>query len=264
MFRRPGPRVKFRELLADGLARDRKLGLNDIPRKVNRFIGAALAWAFLQTTITANQVTLLMLLLYYAGLIIVALGDFRTALIGFALVFFGDTLDLADGIVGRRNIADGLRKNTKDRFRVVLLAGYHHEGTPGLVLFALAVHSLLNGGATPVFILGALAALFETKTFHLFRLRDWIILRSDLTEQYKGVRETKNIFAESAGKQKLLKLASFPLKYLILIGLAALLFRQLDAALVFYGIYVPLRFLAFFAYNYLQFKRIEDSRPDRK
>lgn len=268
-FAKRPAKVRFKELLEDGLNRDRTLGIDNFPRKVNRFVGALLAWLFLQTTITANQITITMLVLYYAGLTLVALGGFWVALLGFGIVLFGDTLDLADGIVGRRNIADGLRKNTKDRFRVVLLAGYHQEGTPALILFALSIYYMFHTADIIVFLIGCLGALFEIKTFHLFRLRDWIILRSDLGDQYKSVRETKNIFAESPVKQTILKLVSFPLRYLLFGGIVGVALSKtnlvvLKLILLFYGIYVPLRFLAFFAYNYIQFKKIEDSRAEKQ
>lgn len=263
MIRRRVPRVKFAELFRDGLDRDKKLGLNNLPRKMNRLIGSALAWIFLQTTITANQVTILLLISYYVGVTLLALGGYRTALVGIALILFGDALDLADGIVGRRNLADGLRKNKTDRFRVGLLASEHHEGTPGLVLLALSINYLLASGDIPIAIIGFVGALFEAKTFHLFRLRDYLVLRSDLRDSYADVKDTKHIFAESPAKQMMVKFLSFPLFYLVFIVLAALLFGQVKWALLLYGIYIPLRFLAFFIYVYIRFKKLEDSRAEK-
>jgi hypothetical protein len=269
MFRRPGPRVKFLELLRDGLNRDKYLNKTNPYHKLNRFIGSTLAWFFLQTTITANQVTISLLVSYYIGLTIISVAGFLKGsffwwvIAGFAFIFLGDMLDLADGIVGRRNIADGIRKNKIDRFRVILLAAEHHEGMPALVLIAVSINYVLATGDLLPFILGALAGVFEAKTFHLLRLRDFLMIRFDQKDAFGGIRsDTKYIFAESSLKKKLIELSSTPLKYLVLIALISFIFNQTKWILIFYGLFISLRFLAFYGYTYLRFKQIEDSRVE--
>jgi hypothetical protein len=261
------PKVHFMELLRDGFARDKRIGMKGPARKVLRFIGITLAWFFLQFTITANQVTIGLLVSYYLGMTIVAVGGFWIALIGVAVILFGDALDLADGIVGRRNIADGIRKNKLDRFRVILLAAEHHEGMPALLLLAFSIHYVLHPVTffltpTLVFILGTLGAVFEAKTFHALRLRDFLMIRSDQKEIYGGTSDTKYIFAGGSWKKKLVDITSLPMKYVLTINTIALVVGQLHWVIVFYGLYIPVRFIGFFGYTYLQFKKIEDSRVD--
>jgi phosphatidylglycerophosphate synthase len=122
---------------------------------VVRRISIYVTWLLLRTPLTANQVTLLQILVGSAGGILLIPADHAWNLLGIFLLQFGYVLDCSDGEVARYRGQSSVRG--------VFLDLIGHEIVVPLMYFGLAVGEFQRSGRFEVLFFGFAAALFSLR-----------------------------------------------------------------------------------------------------
>lgn len=107
---------------------------------------------FLYTKLSADYVTIFMILLFIVGSVLMAFGDLWMIFIGILMMHFTIILDNVNGEVARYRKEDGI-------IGTFLEQVYHNLAVP-LIFFGLAYGVFLKTGFAPILIFGFMAAVF--------------------------------------------------------------------------------------------------------
>lgn len=222
-----------------------------VERIVLRGLSIYITWGLLHTPITANQVTVLLIVIGLVGSLLLAFGDQWLSILGALMLFLHLVLDYVDGEVARCREASSpvgryLDLVTHKIVNPMVFAGlsfgvYHNDNTPGIFAFGflasaarmwvrdvrrIALRVLGDGRAN----YGALEEMAATRRSPLFdRIRSLGL--------HKFVCET------------------FGIQTAILVGAVV---NRLDIVVIFYGVVLPV--LAIWQV-YWWFRVIKSSRP---
>lgn len=173
---------------------------------------------------------------------------------GFLLWFFGEVVDHADGTYARM-----LNKTKGYELRCHFVCDWHHRIAPLFVLIAGFLNYYLNT-QNPLALWGALVTgVSFALTNHV------VLLRNALLFQYKPKEASKQYMISdlySSWKKTIFRLVwvlpVIKMHYIITI---MFLIKPLQVYFViFYAIYIPIRFLVFYPYSYLYLKGVETGK----
>lgn len=133
----------------------------------------------LYTKISADYVTISMIVLLIAGSILMAFGSLWAILIGILIIHFTIVLDNVNGEVARYRKEDGI-------IGTFLEQVYHNIAVP-LIFFMLAYGVFLKTGYTFILIFGFLSAVFG-RPIILSSIKDAVV-----TERLSEVKEGKKV-----------------------------------------------------------------------
>jgi hypothetical protein len=223
------------------------------PRFFARPVSIYLTKMILYTPFSANQVTILMLLVGLASGALFIFNNYWMSLAGGILAVFGLVLDCTDGEVSRCKKQSSLLGTFLDRFTHMLVYPFMFVG--------ITFGSYAETHDIRIFIFGFLAAIFVLLRFILRLERTAILSRagkdSDDVSIVSSISDTSGI--QGNWISRLLKKLSGKIPdvaydiYLTMIAfLLGAIFDRLDIVLIVYGIMLPLRWLlqAFFEVKY--------------
>lgn len=120
-----------------------------------RKISIYFTWILLHTSITANQATIIQMILGVSGSLMIMLSSVPAVIVGIFLWYFGYLFDFIDGEIARyrkRSTISGL-----------FIDGYNHLINQALILFSVGVCAFRQSGGEIAYLFAAIpAAIFST------------------------------------------------------------------------------------------------------
>lgn len=213
------------------------------------------------TPITANQVTILAVLSLVLSAIPFALGGFWYGLLGVFLLYLGELWDYVDGPIARI-------KKMSSRLPCHLLTHFYHQGSLSLIFIGLGLGVFRLTGDSIYVYAGFLGSFFHLFTVYVLELKMALLLEYEY-DHFKEVHDGSKAFVSSKSKLQnlLFKMFVFPvarMREIIFISILFGLFNLpvLNWLVLFYGIFLPVRGVLFFAYTYWNFKKFEEKKKN--
>lgn len=210
----------------------------DVSSRLIRQVSIYLTWLLVQTPITANQVTFLFLIIGLGGAVLLGLGEYHWTIIGVLFLQFHVLLDYSDGEVARY-------RGTTSRLGHFLDLNFH-QVVHAAIFAGLSQTFFSHYWHAPVaFWLGASAITFAVMNRGLqakvLRLQvEWG--STAMTAQYEdaavSVRRAYRLLS-------LLEEIFFGYRgFIFVVLLVGALLRRLDFVLIFYGVTLPIYYVA--------------------
>lgn len=213
--------------------------------KIYRWPGIVLAKLLLYTPITANQVTVLGVLVIYLSAALFAVGKFWYYVAAIFLLFMGEVIDYTDGNIAR------VRKCVTVLQSTFLCKLYHAFSLP-IIFTGIGFGVYRNTGNLGYLLLGFSASFFQLMITGVEYLRNFI------KEKYLP---PKALHKRVIKQKKFVALAEplirAPLEYLKEILIMALIFNKFTWLLIFYGIFTPIKLILFLVVEFTNFKKLE-------
>jgi len=140
---------------------------------------------FLNTPITPNYITILSVLVFFAGIALVLPGVYWMDLAGAGLVFFSIILDGSDGEVARFRKRGGILGG-------IYTEPVSHDLQYGLMFIVFAFRFFGNSPFAIYLLLGACAAIAKLE-YRLLEDRFWMLTRGNITDA--GIAEIKKEYS---------------------------------------------------------------------
>lgn len=213
-----------------------------------RHLAIPFTWLFLLLNLTANQVTILGIIAGYVATYFLTIGHFWCSLVAVLLLYFGEVTDYSDGTIAR---IKGLVKGDESRLQSDLLCHFYHQGAYSLIYLGIGIGLFNAVGNYMYIVLGALAGIGFMTTAYIFEMKH-ALLREYRHESVEGKKNVQmgSVGIDSKLKKLMLDMFVFPVKNIREILFIFVILQRLDIMLIFYGIFLPLRALIFFASTY--------------
>ena len=148
-----------------------------VPRKnyifrywINYELGVYLTWIFARIPITANQITLLNLVVGLVGILIMSFGGYWNFLIGILIYTFSLSLDYSDGTIAKIKKI----KSKKGKYLDFMMHEIHHT----LMLIAIGIGVFKTTGNNIYIFLGVFCS-YILSLIHLFKLNLYKVFYED-------------------------------------------------------------------------------------
>lgn len=216
-----------------------------------RWISIYLAWIFQKVPITPNQISLL----GHVSLILAAIffipGKFIYSIVAVILMNFSILCDYLDGSLARI-------KNRTSIFVANFLDRMLHELFPCFIFIGISIGLTISRANGIYFLLGVIAWVSVLSNSYLFQLKNFILMR------YAHQRITEGnfdkTFVEKPFQMAMLKIFTFPMKYLRFITLVFVLLNMLHVYLIFYALFLPFRTFVYYVFMYHNFNKMDKER----
>jgi CDP-alcohol phosphatidyltransferase-like enzyme len=248
-------KVTIKEIREQAAIRDKTLELSFL-EKTFRKISIYLAKPVLRFPISANMVTFVSVL---AG--IIAAGFFTvmnpiSLIIGTLFIFFGEFLDTLDGLIARC-------KKQVTKLQSTYLGSLFHEVSTAFIYAGLGV-GMFRFTGNPIFMyLGFSATASQLLTVYLLQLREKVIYKFSEAVKDKDIHhDPSRIGIKTKEQNFLLKIFTVPMIKIreitvVFVILFAFGYNFFPLYLYFYGIFLTLRVILFFAHGYMSLKKME-------
>jgi len=215
--------------------------------KIYRKIAIYCVKILLYTPITPNQVSFIVIFLFFISAGLFTTGDFWISIAGVIILYLNEILDYIDGTLARC-------KKMVTKLRGTLLETFGHEPAVAFVIVGIALGVYTNTNNINYLFFGFSGGLFQLLTAYTQKSRDYLLLKyakklvpPDPAKAFINTNMKKNIF----------NIFVMPLLYYKEIILIFLLLNKLDWLTIFYGVFIPIRLLLFFIWTYLNFKKLD-------
>jgi len=228
-------------------------------RLAYRTVAIHLVYVLQFLPVTPNMVSFgASLITVLAGLFFIK-HDILLFFIGVALLYFGESLDYADGTLARAQ-----KKTTK--MVSVFLDVFFHEIPRQFIFFFIGLGGYMTTNNPLFFYMGVTVLISQLLTMHLAQLRKAVVATYTNIE-FINERDD-NPFIKSRIERFALEIIVFPMKQNKLILLFAVILTYwipylLYYMLYFYAPYVMIRYIAFFFVTYKGVKKIEEEMKSK-
>jgi len=203
---------------------------------------------FLHTKFTPNQITVLSVVVFFVGILFLALADYWMGVIGSLIIFLSLILDACDGGVAR------FRKQTS-RMGGVYTEPISHDVQYGFAFLLISIGLVMHGSPPYYYILGALAGLMKLST-RLLQTRFCDLLRpKEVDDKAEGMQKElkeKSVFVKVA--YRINKTLFNNSGVFVVISVCALV-NRVDLCLWFFAIGSSLIWLAMFGKQMYQIRK---------
>lgn len=239
----------FKKIKEVVFSRSRQNKERKLYNKVLRWLSIPFTKLFLYTPISANQMTLIAVLLTMGSAIPFAFGGLKYGLIGVLLLYLGELGDYVDGPIARC-------KGQTSRLPCHFLTHFYHQGALSLIFIGLGLGVFRFTGNLIFVYAGFLGGFFHLFTVYVFELRMALLLEYEY-RKFKKVHDGSKIFIKNKLQRLGLQIFVFPVAHVRSIILICFLFGVVDWLVLFYGVFLSLRAILFFARSYFGLKRLD-------